>query len=122
MDEHRTDNGQYHVKPDVYLQRVDARHYRETEEPHGQYDQTDTAEQRIKHLLPGIHLKVFLVARSHTGDADKKEGRHLGIYQVSVMVDEPCLDTVMDVHEYPVPMVKGLRIDGILENSSSSEI
>lgn len=91
------------------------RHYRETEEPHGQYDQTDTAEQRIKHLLPGIHLKVFLVARSHTGDADKKEGRHLGIYQVSVMVDEPCLDTVMDVHEYPVPMVKGLRIDGILE-------
>ena len=115
MDKHRSHYGQYHVEPDVYLQRVDARHDGETEEPYGHGDQPDAAEQRIKHLLLGIHLKVLLVARSHTGDADEQEGRYLGIYQIAVMVDEPCLDAVMDVHEHAVPVVECLRIDGVLE-------
>ncbi len=63
----------------------------------------------------GIHLKMLFVACPYTGNADKQKGRHFGIYQVSVMVYEPCLNSVMDVHKHAVPMVERLWIDGILE-------
>ena len=80
--------------------------------PNGQHQKADAARQRVEHLLPGVELQMFLVARSHTNQQD---GRHLAVHQVPIVVDKPRLHTVMHVTHDAVPMVKHRRVDGVHE-------
>ena len=80
-----------------------------TEEPHGQDCDEDSADERIEHLLTGIELQMLLIPGTNTGDTNDKNRGYFTPYQITVIIDEPPLDTVVDVTENTSPIVKKFR-------------
>ena len=86
-----------------------------TIEPHGHNSDEESADKRIIHLLTGIELQMLLIPGTNAGNADDKNRGYFAPYQVAVIIDEPPLDTVMDVTENTSPIVEKFRVDGILK-------
>jgi hypothetical protein len=86
-----------------------------TIEPHGQDCDEDSADERIEHLFTGIELQMLLIPGTNAGDTNDKNRGYFTPYQITVIIDKPPLDTVVDVTENTSPIVKKFRVDGILK-------
>jgi hypothetical protein len=85
------------------------------EEPHGHDSDENTADKRIVHLFTGIELQMLFIPGTNTCDTNDKNRGYFTPYQITVIIDEPPLDTVVDVTENTSPIVKKFRVDGILK-------
>ena len=115
VNQYRTDHRCRHVEDDVQAHGVKADIHFIPEQPHRKHQQPNARHQRVKHLPPCIELQVFLVPRTHAGDADKQEGGNLAVHKVAVMVDEPRLHAVVHVTHDAVPIVEHSRVERIHE-------
>lgn len=64
---------------------------------------------------------MFLGSGADTGNADQQHRGDLAVHEVAVVIDGPPFDTSVNVAEYAAPVVQHGRVDGILENSISTE-
>ena len=58
---------------------------------------------------------MFLVASTNTGDADEYECSHFAPYQVTIKIDEPPFDSVMDIADNTTPIIQQLWVYSILK-------
>ena len=58
---------------------------------------------------------MLLVASTDTGDTDEHKCSNLAPYQVTIKVDKPPLDSVMDIADNATPIVQHLWVYSILE-------
>ena len=77
-----------------------------TENPHGQDSDEDSADERIEHLLTGIELQMLLIPGTNTGDTNDKNRGYFTPYQITIIIDEPPFDSVMNIANYAAPVVK----------------
>lgn len=65
---------------------------------------------------------MLFVASTDTCETDQYKGDNLAIDKVAIIVDEPSLDAIVQVCNESAEKIELSRIQGILKNSSKTEI
>ena len=115
MNEDGTDKCGCHVKQDIESDGIELCLHGKSKEPDRHYDEPNAAHQRVQHLLPRVKLNVLLVAGANTGDTDQDKRSDLAIDKITVVVDKPSFDAVMQICDKSSKEIKLPGIDGILE-------
>ena len=115
MDKNGSHNGQQYVYPCAPVQVEERRSPMAIKEPHTENHHDDTEGDGINHHLLGIKLQMLLVSRAYTADTDNKEGHHLAMDDVTILIDIHKLDSTMNIHKDTAPIVYHLWVDDIFK-------
>ena len=115
MNKNGSKDGSCHVEPDIQRYHVEPHIHSIAEQPDRQDSDAHTADEWVEYLPSGIELQVLLVSCSYAGDADNHKGCYLTPYKIAVKVDEPPLDSIMNIAYDATPIIKQFRVNGVLE-------
>ena len=87
MYEERSEDGRYHIYPDIEPYSIESGRHIPPIDPYRQYDQCQSCSQWDKNHLLGIELDMLLVTCAYAGNKDQQQGNELTVYEVSVLVD-----------------------------------
>ncbi len=97
-----------HVQPDVQTKGKKHGHNPMAKEPQRQDCDEQTGYDGIEYLFACVELQMLLVASADAGDADEQKSGQFGVDEMAVVVDEPPLHAVMDVHNHTSEVVEHL--------------